>query len=145
VPAATETANASTGNRSVADQAGNTSTVGPITGNRVDKKAPSISIGQPTAVNYQLNQAATASYSCGDAGSRLATCEGPVSSGGAINTSSPGTKTFAVTAIDAVGNTSTQSVTYTVQYQFSGFCNGSITRQPSIRARQAGRTQSSGG
>ena len=139
VPVSTETASASTGSRTVADQAGNASTVGPITGNRVDKKAPSISIGQPTAATYQLNQVVSASYSCGDAGSGLATCAGPVSSGATIDTSSPGTQTFTVTAIDAVGNTSTQSVTYTVDYQFGGFLQP-VDNPQTVNTGKAGRT-----
>ena len=45
VGADVETSNASTGSRDVSDVAGNTSTAGPIAGNMVDKKKPSISCG----------------------------------------------------------------------------------------------------
>jgi hypothetical protein len=40
VAAGTETANASTGSRSVCDAVGNCATAGPIAGNKIDKKAP---------------------------------------------------------------------------------------------------------
>ena len=45
VAAGTETANASTGTRSIADAVGNSATAGPIAGNKVDKKAPQFSCG----------------------------------------------------------------------------------------------------
>ena len=42
VAAGTEDANASTGTRSVSDAVGNSATAGPVTGNKVDKKAPQL-------------------------------------------------------------------------------------------------------
>ena len=48
------------------------------------------------------------------AGQGLATCTGTVANGAAIDTSSMGTKSFVVTASDAVGNTSSTTVSYTV-------------------------------
>jgi hypothetical protein len=139
VPAGTETANASTVTHAVADQAGNTTTAGPISGNKVDRKAPGISISQPTAGSYLLNQSVAASYSCSDGGSGVAACAGPVSSGASIDTSSAGTRTFTVTATDAVGNVSTQSVTYTVGYLFSGFLQP-VDNPPMVNTGKAGRT-----
>ena len=43
VPSGTETSNAATGTRNVCDKRNNCATAGPITGNKVDKKAPSVS------------------------------------------------------------------------------------------------------
>jgi len=87
----------------------------------MDKRAPSITLTQRATATYLLNQVVAASYSCSDGGSGVATCAGPVGSGAAIDTSSAGTKTFTVKATDNVGNTISQSVSYTVNYAFSGF------------------------
>src|SRR5205823_1317688 len=64
VPSGTEADNAATGSRTVCDLADNCATGGPISGNNVDKQAPSIAIGMPTSAVYLLNQAVAASYSC---------------------------------------------------------------------------------
>src|SRR5438093_8093595 len=45
VGAGVETANAATGQRDVTDGVGHTTTAGPISGNKVDKKAPVVSCG----------------------------------------------------------------------------------------------------
>jgi Beta-propeller repeat len=116
VPAGTEDSNASTGSRSVCDAVGNCAGAGPVAGNRVDKKGPTITINSPTATGYSLGTSVAASFNCADAGSGVATCTGTVSSGSAIDTSSFGAKTFTVTATDKVGNVSTQTVTYSVTY-----------------------------
>src|SRR5207247_6118375 len=47
VPAGTEDANASTNSHQVCDNAGNCSTAGPIAGNKVDKKPPTVSCTSP--------------------------------------------------------------------------------------------------
>ena len=117
VPAGTETANGATGTRSVCDRDGNCATAGPIGGNRVDKKTPSITINSPSAAFYLLNQPVAASYSCSDGGSSVATCVGPVSNGSNIDCGAAGHKTFTVNASDAAGNTCSQSVDYTVGYR----------------------------
>ena len=81
-----------------------------------DLTAPIISITAPTATTYLLNQPVTAAYTCTDDGSGVASCVGTVPSGSPIDTASVGTKTFTVTATDNAGNSSTQTVTYTVAY-----------------------------
>ena len=116
VAAGTETANASTNSRQVCDAVGNCATAGPIGGNKVDRKAPSITITSPVSQVYLLHKAVGASYSCSDGGSGVASCTGTVGNGANIDTGSIGTKTFTVTATDAVGNSATQTVTYTVSY-----------------------------
>jgi hypothetical protein len=118
IAAGTETANGFTGSRQVCDKAGNCTTAGPIGGNKVDKKAPSISLTSPTnGAVYLLNQAVSAHYACLDPGSGVASCAAPVASGAGIATSSVGTKTFAVDSIDQVGNVSpTASASYMVAY-----------------------------
>ncbi len=117
VPAGTETNNAFTNSHNVLDVAGNSTTAGPIGGNMVDKKPPSITITTPTATAYLLNQSVLASYGCVDGGSGLATCSGPVASGSAIDTSSVGTKTFTVKATDKVANADSLAVNYNVTYR----------------------------
>jgi hypothetical protein len=117
VPAGTETADALTNTHQVCDKAGNCATGGPVGGNRVDKKVPSIAIAAPTATEYIVNQPVTADYACNDAGSGIAICAGPVASGSAIDTASVGAKTFEVNATDHVGNASTLSVGYNVTYR----------------------------
>jgi hypothetical protein len=117
VPIGIETASAATGSHTVCDFAGNCATAGPIGGNRVDKKAPNITISAPVAGIYLLNQAVAASYTCADGGSGVATCFGPVASGSQIETATVGTKTFTVTASDSVGNNALpKSLSYNVSY-----------------------------
>ena len=121
VVAGVETINAYTGSRLVSDAVGNSTLAGPIGGNKVDRKGPQITLVAPTdAATYLLHQVVTASYGCSDGGSGLATCAGPVASGGPIDTSSLGTKSFQVSATDAVGNPATLANGYSVQY--SGTC-----------------------
>jgi hypothetical protein len=117
VPAGTETDNAFTNSHLVCDDAGNCATAGPIGGNKVDKKAPSITINVPTGTSYIVNQPVAATYSCADGGSGLATCAGPVASGSPIDTATVGTKTFIVNATDNVTNASSASVGYSVTYR----------------------------
>jgi uncharacterized repeat protein (TIGR01451 family) len=135
VPSGTETSNAATGTHSVCDVAGNCATTGPIAGNMVDKKPPTISISSPTAgTSYLLNQAVNASYKCTDGGSGVATCAGTVANNSAIDTASVGSKTFTVNAADKVGNVAApQSISYSGTY---GLC---ILYDPT-RAVQSGST-----
>lgn len=117
VTVGTETNNAFTNSHAVFDNAGNSTTEGPIGGNMVDKKAPSIAITTPAATPYIIHQVVAAAYSCADGGSGLATCVGPVASGSPIDTTSVGTKTFTVNATDNVANAGVQSVNYGVTYK----------------------------
>ena len=114
VPAGTETATAETDSRVVADLAGNTTSadaLGPI---KVDKLAPTIAIDAPVAGSYEFGQAVAAGYRCEDDGSGIGECAGPVASGANVDTATSGEKTFEVVATDDAGNTSRQSVRYTV-------------------------------
>ena len=116
VPVGAETAAAATGSRTVADVAGNTSSAGPLGGNRIDRKAPAIAIEVPGAAPYVVGQAAVVTFSCADGGSGVASCEGTTPSGQALDTATPGAKTLSVDAADAVGNASRASRDYTVAY-----------------------------
>ena len=116
VPAGTETAAAFTGTRVECDVAANCATAGPIGPNKVDKKPPQITIIAPAATTYVLNQAVASNYSCSDGGSGVTNCAGPVATGSNFATAAVGSKTFTVSATDAVGNSSTQSVSYNVAF-----------------------------
>jgi hypothetical protein len=116
VLANTETLNASTGSHGVCDAVNNCATAGPIGGNKVDKKPPSIVITSPTNGNYVISQVVSSTYSCADGGSGLASCAGPVPNGSNFNTASVGTQTFTVSAADNVANAASQTVSYRVGY-----------------------------
>jgi hypothetical protein len=119
VAVGTESSNALTSSRDICDALGHCVIAGPLGGNKVDKKGPTITITAPSNTIYLLNANVTAGYNCADDGSGVATCTGPVASGSAVDTTSPGTKSFAISAMDNVGNTASQSVSYKVAY---GLC-----------------------
>jgi hypothetical protein len=121
VPAGTETSGATTSTTTVYDVAGNHTNAGPFGPFLVDKKAPVISAITISPAAPVFGQAVTASYSCADGGSGVALCGSTnfagVASTGTVTSSvdgSIGTHTFTVTATDAVGNTTSTPVTYTV-------------------------------
>jgi hypothetical protein len=71
----------------------------------VDKKPPVIASMSPAAnATYRLNASVTSSYTCTDGGSGVASGNGTVANGAAIDTSSAGSKTFTVTSTDTFGN-----------------------------------------
>jgi len=108
-----EDGNAATGTHQVCDNSGNCATAGPIAGNKVDRKGPSIAITSPAdGAKLDNGASANAGYTCDDAGSGVASCQGDVPNGSALDTS-PGQHSFTVTATDAVGNKSTKTVSYT--------------------------------
>jgi hypothetical protein len=116
VPPGTETGVAATGSVTVCDRADNCATAGPIAGNKIDRKPPTVSITSPTQTVYTLNQQVASSYLCADGGSGIASCTGPVPSGANVPTATTGSHTFTVAAADNVGNTSSESISYTVAY-----------------------------
>jgi len=113
VPAGTETAAAATGSVSVCDAAGNCAQAGPITGLKVDRLGPSITIAAPTG-SYTAGAAGNASYTCIDEGSGTSTCAGSQADGTALDTSTPGTYSFTVDATDGVGNHTQRVASYLV-------------------------------
>jgi hypothetical protein len=83
----------------------------------VDKIAPTVQIGTPTqGQTFALGQKVNADYACGEElnGSGVKSCSGPVAPGAALDTRTPGEKTFTVTATDSAGNTATITRSYTV-------------------------------
>jgi hypothetical protein len=116
VAVGTETASAPTGSVALLDGAGNTSVAGPIVGNKVDKKAPTVTLTSPTATTYTLGQNVVADFACTDGGSGLAACTGTVANATPVPTDTPGPRTFAVDAIDSVANRAMATVDYNVGY-----------------------------
>ncbi|MCW2986416.1 MAG: Kelch repeat-containing protein [Conexibacter sp.] len=115
VPDGSETADGQTGTRSVCDNALNCRAAGPVGGNKVDRKPPSIAVAAPIAnATFAKDQVVAADFSCTDGGSGLASCTGTSSLGAAIDTATTGAHTFTVTATDNVGNSSTKTITYAV-------------------------------
>jgi hypothetical protein len=101
-----------------------------IAGNKVDRKAPTVSFTEPAGDGtsfYVLNASVSSSFECADGGSGVAPvdgCDGP----GTIDTSSVGSKVFGVSTLDQVGNAGTGSTSYVVQYS-GGSCLGSPGHQ----------------
>jgi len=117
IPPGTETANAVAGPHTLCD-AVNNCTMAQVGGNLVDKNPPTIAIASPAAGNpvYVLNQPVASNYFCVDGGSGVASCTGPVASGGTVDTTQLGGRSFTVIASDQVGNTSSLAQAYTVSY-----------------------------
>jgi probable HAF family extracellular repeat protein len=115
IPGNTLAAGSNTVRVCVTDAVGNTGSK--TTTLRLDSTAPTVTVTRPgSGVTYARNQVVKASYTCKDetGGSGIASCAGTVANGAAIDTSSAGSKSFAVTATDAAGNEVTVTVTYTV-------------------------------
>ncbi len=77
---------------------------------------PGIDIGSPTdGATYAQGQTVNAAYVClANEGVGLKSCAGPVASGAAIDTVTPGEHTFTVNAEDNKAGQAAESVTYTV-------------------------------
>ena len=108
VAANTETATASTGSRTVADVVGHTATAGPVTGNKVDKKAPAVACGAAdgawhgnnVAIGCTATDGGSGLNAAGDASFNLVTTV-------AINYETSNASTNSKAVLDAVGNSST--------------------------------------
>jgi hypothetical protein len=81
-----------------------------------DATAPSASIVTPEARVYEAGQEVQIDVACADAMSGIASCAPSQGQhGGMLDTTTPGTFSFSVTATDNAGNTTTTSVSYTVK------------------------------
>jgi len=120
VTAGTETSNASTDSRQVCDATTptpNCATADPVGGNMIDKKGPTVACETP-APSFLLNQSpADVSATVTDGGSGPEAS--PVTT--AADTSSIGANTASLTGKDNVGNETSTSCGYGVEYAFDGF------------------------
>jgi hypothetical protein len=122
VPAGTETDNAQTESKQIADAVGNATTAGPLGGNKVDKKGPVVTVACPSSALVK-GSAATAAWSATDSGSGIAGAAAGVIS---LDTSTVGSHAVAApggTARDQVGNESAASdpCSYAVVHARRGF------------------------
>ncbi len=118
VAAGEETANALTSSRNVCDRSGRCTTAGPIAGNKVDRKAPTVVVTLPAAGGiYILGQLTPVSFACSDGGSGVKSCTGTIASGAPLDTTTVGARSLTVNATDNVGNTFSQPIAYQVTYQ----------------------------
>jgi len=92
-----------------------------------DGTPPTVTITAPVGeADIVLGSSISATYSCADTGSGIASCNGavgatPVPSGTALPAGAIGTYALSVTATDKAGNSVTGSVNYRVVYGWSGF------------------------
>jgi virginiamycin B lyase len=98
------------------DGAGNTASVTNTYTVFADETAPTVDVSSPAdGASFLVGTRVVARYSCADeGGSGLASCDGPVAPGDAIDTASPGTHDFTVTASDGAGNRASVTRHYTV-------------------------------
>ena len=105
VSAGTEDANASTDSRSVCDAVNNCATAGPVAGNQIDKKGPSVSCDSPDAVWHDAD--VTANCTITDGGSGAAVPSVSLSTSVAPGTETSSAFTGNQTVYDNVGNAAT--------------------------------------
>jgi hypothetical protein len=135
VPDGTATAEAFTDSAEVCDVDGNCTTVGPFGPVSVDKADPVIDVRFPApGGSVLLRDDVVGDVACTDAGSGVSRC-----TIGAIDTATVGPKSVTATAADAVGNTTTVTVSYRVTYQWSGFASP-VVDPPEENRGKAGRT-----
>ena len=93
-----------------------------------DDTAPSIQIQAPVdGAQVMKGATLTATYLCQDSGSGIESCDGTVSSGAAVDTSTRGLHDFTVVARDNAGNESTETVQYEVIAPASVTVSGTIS------------------
>lgn len=121
VPDGAETSNAATDSHNVCDKQNNCTSAGPIAGNHIDRKAPTVTIlGVSDGATYIIGAAPTANCNTTDGGSGVATAATLQLTGG--NASGVGIFTATCSsATDNVGHISAPvTATYTVVYDFHG-------------------------
>lgn len=101
---------------------------------------PPVAIGAPAqGASYRLGQAVAARYSClaASTGPALTSCAGTVPAGRPINTATLGRHTFSVSATNAQGASTIETVTYGVVPTTNRFAVARVHATPSGAARLA--------
>ncbi len=107
---------------------------------KIDKTNPAVTLSAPASgASYVVGSSLSASYSCSDGLSGIATCTGGQPNGSALSTATVGPQNFSVTATDTAGNQSIVSNGYNIIYTFSGFLPP-IVNPPSTNGVKAGQT-----
>ena len=76
---------------------------------------PTVAVTRPAdGAVYGDGELVSADFACGATDHTVASCTGTAADGAAVNTSTPGSYPFTVTATDAAGYQTTRTVTYTV-------------------------------
>ena len=102
------------------DYAGNSADA-TVSGIDIDRTPPEVVIVVPAEEGvYILGASVAADWSASDSLSGIASATGSVPSGSPLDTSTVGTYTFQVAAVDAADNTVTASHTYHIRYVYSG-------------------------
>lgn len=104
-----------------------------------DTTGPVVTIASPADGSvYRLGERVSVTYSCSDEGSGVESCVGDVASGELLDTSTPGMRTFTVTAVDKAGNETTAKVGYRVGYASGGFLRP-LVNLPELNDWKAGQ------
>lgn len=105
---------------SCTDFAGNIATAA-LTVN-IDMIAPTANITSPLNGSVlPYGATATMQFTCSDTLSGIASCTGSQANGSTLNTTTFGTQTVSVVAVDKAGNSKTTTSSYSVNYTFVGF------------------------
>jgi hypothetical protein len=108
-------------------------------GGAPDTTSPVVTIASPADGSvFALGEQVRAAYTCSDEGSGVESCVGEVPPGEMVDTSTPGMRTFTVTAVDEAGNETAASVDYRVAYEFGGFLRP-LVNLPELNGRRAGQ------
>ena len=108
VPAGSETSNAQTNSRSISDAAGNTTTAGPVGGNKVDKRGPGVSCDSADGVWHATDVSVACTAADGGSGVSPAGDESfSLSTNVPAGSETSNAQTNSRSISDAVGNTTT--------------------------------------
>lgn len=101
------------------DKAGNSAST-TVKGINIDKTAPEITVNIADASTFLLNQKVVIQWTAADALSVVDSVYSPYLSGQAVDTKTPGKKTFTILATDKASNQARKEITYFVGYDYSG-------------------------